>query len=243
MRFLTAAASSCECWNRLKKMTFRRLIILLTILAIGWLLYIRYQIHRYDQRILTRIEELETTQWARPRVAVVFGASVIGNRNLSPILADRVNTAIQLYQAGKVDRILVSGDNRHPTYNEPKAMHDYLVARSIPTRDIIVDSSGRSTYETCLRAREVFGLKQAVLVSQGFHLPRALFIANELGLPAVGMAGDLRLPRQFDYQNVREIAAEYKAWFNVRLFPPAEVKAGRGRQPVDRTPAELPGRF
>lgn len=209
-------------------MTVRRLIILLTLLAIGLLLHIRYQIHRYDSRIVTKIDELETAQWERPRVAVVFGASVLGNRNLSPVLADRVNTAIELYQDGKVDRILVSGDNRHPTYNEPKAMHDYLVARSIPSRDIIVDNSGRSTYETCLRAREVFGLKQAVLVSQGFHLPRALFIANELGLPAVGMAGDLRLPRQIDYQNVREIAAEFKAWFNVRISPPAEIRRGSG---------------
>jgi SanA protein len=215
-----------------------RLLILLVTLLIGCLFYIRYDIHKYDELILTSPTDLETGNWERPRVAVVFGASVLGNRVLSPVLADRVKTAIDLYQAGKVDRILVSGDNRHPSYNEPKAMYEYLVSHSIPARDILVDNSGRSTYETCLRARQVFGLRRAVLVSQGFHLPRALFIANELGLSSIGMAGDLRLGNQFGYLNVREVAAEFKAWFNVRISPPAELKQNRGeprRQPVGQT--------
>ncbi|MFM8393441.1 MAG: vancomycin high temperature exclusion protein [Acidobacteriota bacterium] len=216
-------------------MTILRLLILIFSLAIGALLYIRHDIHQYDVRILSNAAELETVDWERPRVAIVFGASVLGNRVLSPVLADRVKTAIDLYQAGKVDQILVSGDNRHPSYNEPKAMYDYLVAHSIPARAILIDNSGRSTYETCLRARQVFGLRQAVLVSQGFHLPRALFIANELGLASIGMAGDLRLDNQFAYLNVREFAAEFKAWFNVRISPPAELKQLRKstrRQPV-----------
>lgn len=187
--------------------------------------FIRGEIHRYDNRIVTRLADLETDEWSRPRVAIVFGASVHGNRDLSPILADRVERAIDLYEARKVDRILVSGDNRHPTYNEPGAMYDYLVARQVPPDHIIVDTSGRSTYETCLRAREVFGLRQAVLVSQGFHLPRALFIANELGISAVGMAGDLRLAKSFGYQNIREVIAELKAWFNIRIAPPAELES------------------
>ena len=124
-------------------------------------------------------------------------------------------------------------------------MYDYLVSHSIPARDILIDNSGRSTYETCLRARQVFGLRQAVLVTQGFHLPRALFIANQLGLNSIGMAGDLRLDNQFGYLNVREFAAEFKAWFNVRISPPAELKPNdppNRRTPVGRTLQRSPQR-
>jgi len=209
-------------------MTLSRLTVLFFVLMIGVavaLSSIRREIHRFDSRIVASVDDLETGEWERPRTAIVFGASVLGNRTLSPILADRVERAIDLYRARKVDRILVSGDNRHPTYNEPGAMYDYLVARMVPPDHIIVDSSGRSTYETCLRARDVFGLRQAVLVSQGFHLPRALFIANELGVSAVGVAGELQLGSSFGYQNIREVVAEFKAWFNIRISPPAELKS------------------
>jgi SanA protein len=161
-------------------------------------------------------------------VAVVFGASVYGNGDLSPILADRVNTAIELYRAHKVDRILVSGDARHRSYNEPKAMHEHLISHAVAPKDVIVDTSGRSTYETCLRAKKVFGLKRAVLVSQGFHLSRALYIANQLGLDAVGMAGNMKAEQEIDYQGVREWAAELKAYLNLHLIPPtASLEDGK----------------
>lgn len=200
------------------------------VLAVGAGVGIRASVHGYDDRIFSEVGGIETGEWKRPRVAVVFGASVIGNRQLSPVLADRVEKAIALYRARKVDRILVSGDNRQANYNEPKAMQEYLISRSIPARDIIVDQSGRSTYETCLRARDVFGLRQVVLVTQQFHLPRALYIANELGIEAIGLAGDLRLSPQIDYQYVRELAAEFKAFYNVKFVPP-EVFADE-RRPV-----------
>ncbi len=212
-------------------MRLSRSILFLTILAIGGILYIRSSIHNYDDRIFSEVKQVETGGWSRPRVAVVFGASVLGNRQLSPVLADRVERAIDLYRARKIDRILVSGDNRQANYNEPRAMQEYLLSHSIPGRDIIVDSSGRSTYETCLRARDVFGLKQAVLVSQDFHLPRALYIANELGVEAIGLAGDLRPAPQMDYQYLREWAAEFKAFYNIRIVPPDDVFVGE-RRPV-----------
>src|SRR5215204_3707929 len=97
-----------------------RLFLLLLLLAVGVAFaYVHFQVHSYDDRIITNINELDTSHWGRPRVAVVFGASVYGNGDLSPILEDRVDTAIELYHARKVDRILVSGDNRHASYNEP----------------------------------------------------------------------------------------------------------------------------
>lgn len=199
-----------------------RLLLVLLLLAVGIaVVYVHFQVHNYDSRIITNLNDLDTSHWNRPRVAIVFGASVYGNGDLSPILEDRVDTAIELYRARKVDRILVSGDNRHPSYNEPRAMQEYLVTHAVAQKDVIVDFAGRSTYETCLRAKEVFGLERAVLVSQGYHLPRALYIANQLGLDAVGMAGDLRLKNnKIDYQSIREWAAEVKAYLNLRYFPP-----------------------
>lgn len=207
----------------------RGLLLVLLVAAIAFA-YVHFQVHSYDNRIVTDLNELDTSRWARPRVAVVFGASVYSNGDLSPILEDRVDTAIELYRARKVDRILVSGDNRHASYNEPKAMQEYLVTHAVAPQDVVVDYAGRSTYETCVRAKDVFGLKQAVLVSQGYHLPRALYIANNVGLDVVGVAGDLRLKPSVDYQGFREWAAEVKAYLNLKYFPP-EVLLGNP-QPI-----------
>ncbi|MCI0388747.1 MAG: YdcF family protein [Acidobacteria bacterium] len=206
---------------------YRFLLAVILTIALS-LLYVHCQVHRYDDRIITNINGLDTRDWPNPRVAVVFGASVYGNRELSPILADRVETAIELYRARKVDRILVSGDARHRSYNEPKAMYEYLISHSVAANDVIVDTSGRSTYETCLRAKEAFGLNRAVLVSQSFHLSRALYIANQLGLDAVGMAGDMRTGKMIDYQGLREWAAELKAYLNLHFIPPtASMEDGK----------------
>jgi len=158
---------------------------------------------------------------------VVFGASVYSNGDLSPLLEDRVSTAIELYRSGKVDRILVSGDNRAQSYNEPKAMQEYLLSHAVAARDVVVDYAGRSTYETCLRAKEIFGLQRALLVTQGFHLPRALYLANELGLEAYGVATDADVPPGLDYLNLRELAADVKAFFNVHGLPPKVVLGDR----------------
>jgi SanA protein len=202
----------------------RRILLILPffIVAIGFY-YIHYRVHSYDDRIVTKMGDLDTSKWPRPRVAVVFGASVYGNGDLSQVLKDRVDTAIELYHAEKIDRILVSGDNPDPSYNEPKAMHEYLITHAVAPQHVIIDYGGRSTYETCLRAREVFGLNRVVLVSQGYHLPRSLYIANELGLDAVGMAGDLQLKQQIDYQSFRELAAEIKAFYNLNFVSPDTV--------------------
>jgi SanA protein len=201
-------------------MTHKRFLLIMICLLILGFSYVHYQVHSYDERIITNIDKLDTSRWGKPRVAIVFGASVYSNGALSPVLEDRVDTAIELYRAHKVDRILVSGDNRHPSYNEPKTMREYIINHAVEPRDVVIDFSGRSTYETCIRARDVFGLKRAVLVSQGYHLPRALFIANRIGLDAVGMAGDLRLNQQIDYHSAREWAAEVKAYYNLNFQPP-----------------------
>lgn len=197
------------------------LAILLTVL-VGFGL-VRHDVHRYDHRILTEAETLDTSHWHRPRVAIVFGASVYSSGALSPMLEDRVKMALALYRAQKVDRILVSGDNRTPSYNEPKAMQEYLLSHAVAPRDVIVDYAGRSTYETCQRARDIFGLHQALLITQQFHLPRALYLAHSLGIEAYGVTADQQPYGSMGYQLAREMGAEIKACFNVHVSPPATI--------------------
>ena len=207
----------------LNRRTILMAVALTLLLALAVTLTVRASIHSYDRQIYSKIEDADTSSWDEPRVAIVFGAAVYQDY-LSVILEDRVKTAIALYKAGKVDRILVSGDNRTHEYNEPKAMAEYLASHAVDPKHIVVDYAGRSTYETCLRAHEIFGVNKAILITQGTHLPRALFLANKLGIEAYGVrADDQNYGKENSYQKLREIPAGMKAMLNVYLFPPATV--------------------
>jgi SanA protein len=156
------------------------------------------------------------------QAAIVFGAAVYRNGRLSSVLRDRMDTAISLYQNGKVDKILVSGDNSEDNYNEPGAMMAYALERGIPEQDIQPDYGGRRTYDTCYRAQHIFLLDRAILVTQEFHLPRALFTCRQLGIEAVGVAADLRRYRGTRWYEFRETAATFVAlWDVIRRDPPA----------------------
>jgi SanA protein len=123
-------------------------------------------------------------------VAIVFGAGLQRDGSPSPVLRDRVVTAVELYKSGKVQKLLMSGDNRFLNYNEPKAMFEYASELGIPSTDIVLDYAGQRTYDTCYRAKSIFGVSEAILVTQKFHLPRALFTCNSLGVKAVGAIAD-----------------------------------------------------
>jgi vancomycin permeability regulator SanA len=123
----------------------------------------------------------------RERVAIVFGAGVRPDGSPSPILADRVEAAVELYRSGAAAKPLMSGDNSRPDYDEPTAMRDYALARGVPADDVVLDYAGFSTYDTCFRAHDVFGVTAATLVTQRYHLPRALYLCQQLGIEAVGL--------------------------------------------------------
>ncbi len=156
------------------------------------------------------------------RVAVVFGAGLWRDGSPSTVLRDRIATAAKLYFSGKAEKLLMSGDNSFG-YNEPVAMRDYALDLGIPAQDIILDYAGRRTYDTCLRAREIFQIDSAILVTQAFHLPRALYVCNRLGVPAVGVPADLREYRRFArlYWNLRETVATLVALWEVHVLPPS----------------------
>lgn len=157
------------------------------------------------------------------RAAIVFGAGLTADGGPTAVLMDRVATAAKLYTAGKVEKILMSGDNRFSYYNEPGAMKDYAMQIGVPEEDIILDYAGRRTYDTCYRAKEIFQLSEAIVVTQLFHLPRALYTCSSLGLQAVGISADMRTYQDSDFWSIREIPASLIAFIQVHLTHPEPV--------------------
>jgi SanA protein len=142
-------------------------------------------------------------------VAIVFGAQIIRNERPSAMLADRVKLAAELYRAGKVRVLLFTGDNSLENYNEPEVMRQYALGLGIPDDAITLDYAGFRTYDSCYRARDIFKVDQAILVTQQFHLDRALLVCRQLGIEAVGVAADVMRPtgyaaRSLFYSQVRE---------------------------------------
>lgn len=153
-------------------------------------------------------------------VAVVFGALVYQSGRLSAMLADRVEVGARLYLAGKVKALLLTGDNHITTYNEPEAMRQYALDKGVPADAIVLDYAGFSTYDSCYRARDIFKVDQAILVTQAFHLDRALLICGSLGLDAVGVAADFVRPQGYSTgallrSELREFPATAMAVFDL----------------------------
>lgn len=164
-----------------------------------------------------------TSQTAPPnRVALVLGAGLWRDGSPTPVLYDRVATAVELYHNGRVQKLLLSGDNSFENYNEPAAMQQLALELGVPAQDIVLDYAGRRTYDSCYRAREIFGVQQVTVVTQEFHLNRALYLCNALGIEAVGVAADRREYRNSwqRFWQMREVAATVRAWLDINLLKP-----------------------
>jgi len=157
----------------------------------------------------------EATEVPQKKVALIFGAGIKQDGNLSDILMDRLESVFELYAARKVRKIIVSGDNGSMNYDETNAMRDYLLDRGIPPRDIFTDYAGFDTFDSIYRAREIFGVDDLILISQEFHLPRTLFLAESLEVKAVGFSANLRKYRGAKRMRLREIFANVKAVGNI----------------------------
>jgi len=157
-------------------------------------------------------------------VAIVFGASVNPENMLpSDMLADRVLTGVDLYKNGRVKKIVMSGDNRYSHYNEPLVMGKFAENQGVPAEDIILDYAGRRTYDTCVRAGKIFGIKSAVLVTQKYHLYRALYTCRAMGIDVVGVDAARQTYVSQNYFNFREILATIGAFFDIYLLHPSLI--------------------
>ena len=206
-------------WKRFLNFIWRLIKILL---AVGLLVF-------FLPRLVTTIYS-----WTRiysvsavptGKVAIVFGAGLTRDGYPTAILRDRVETAAQLYFAGKIQKLLMSGDNSYVNYNEPRAMRDYAISLGVPENAIVLDYAGRRTYDTCYRAKAIFGVDSAILVTQAFHLPRALFLCNMLGTQAVGVEADNIPYRKLSLAvwNFREQFATVDALWDVYVQKPLPI--------------------
>lgn len=188
-------------------------------------------------------------------VAIVPGALVEPDGDMSAMLAARVEQASRLWHAGKVEKILVSGDHGAWKYDEPDTMRKALVADGVAPEDVFEDHAGFDTWATMVRAREIFEVRDAVVVTQGFHMPRALYLADEAGIDASGLTADLQpWGIQGRKSTVREVLSRVKAVADVTLDTPAlagpkiPIATADGREswgpapPQGTPPAGSPGR-
>lgn len=148
--------------------------------------------------------------------AIVLGAAILPDGTISQVFKDRADTATLLYAQGYADSILVSGDDGTTTHNEVNPAREYLIGRGVPSEAIFLDHAGFDTYSSMYRAREIFLVRSAVITTQPFHLPRAVFIARRLGIEAYGFPAD-----QHHYgikNNLRELLADVKAVGNILFY-------------------------
>ena len=155
------------------------------------------------------------------RVAIIFGAGLWRDGSPTPILQDRVETGARLFFDGKVEKLLMTGDNSLVEYNEPEAMRQYALKLGVPESAIVLDYAGRRTYDSCYRAKEIFRVTEAILITQKFHLARALFLCNALGLDGIGVEANNRNYRKASllFWNFRELPATLTAFADVITRP------------------------
>lgn len=173
--------------------------------------------------LATRRRIVEPERLPELPVALVLGAEVYADGRPSRFLRARLDVAADLYRRGCVQRVLASGDGRSPFYDETGGMRDYLVVAGVPEERVLLDPAGFDTYDSCLRARDVFGLRRLVVVSQRYHLPRALAICRALGVDAWGVGDETARSsrRTWGHGVRRELAANLKLVWDVASRRPA----------------------
>jgi len=173
----------------------------------------------YNNKIFTDVSKLPET-----RVAIVYGAGLNPMATEpSSVLQDRIMTAVELYKSGKIQKILMSGDNRFKDYNEPQVMIKIAKENGVSIFDLQADYAGRRTYDTCYRAKAIFGIDKAILITQDYHLTRALYTCNILGIDAIGYIADKKIYNNIEYYATRDLFATVKAYWDLYVDPPEVV--------------------
>ncbi len=200
----------------IKVLTIFILLILIVLLSINF--YIKQTTNKYI------IKNTEDIKIENVDCILVLGAGIWGDKP-SPMLEARLNEAINLYKNNISPKIIVSGDHGSINYNEVSVMKNYAIENGVPSSDIFMDHAGFSTYDSIYRAKEIFGAKKIIIVTQKYHLHRALYIAESLGLDAYGVGSD---PKRYSgemYRELREILARDKDFIKC-IFKPKSTYLG-----------------
>ncbi len=231
-------------WPRLSKLAVGGAALLAIVVAVG------------NAYVLLNAEEstAEVSEVPRAEVAIVPGAGVNPDGTMSTMLADRVRMASALWHAGKVEKVLVSGDHGRWVYDEPDTMRKALVRDGVAAEDVFEDHAGFDTWATMVRARSIFEVDDAVVITQGFHMARALYLADAAGIEATGLTSDLHpYGVQGTKSDVRELLSRVKSIVDVTLDTPAmagpkiPISSSDGREswgpppPAGTPPAGSPG--
>ena len=186
-----------------------KLIIIIFFLFVFLAFLINYQVINEGKKYI--INDINLIPQAD--AVIILGAKVYGN-NLSDILLDRTNNAIDIYKTKKVKKILISGDHGTNEYDEVNAVKDYLLDNNIPSEDIFIDHAGFDTYDSMYRAQYIFEIDSAIISTQEFHLSRSIYIARNLGIEAYGFPADKRI---YNNNPIREFLARIKAVIDINF--------------------------
>ncbi len=211
-----------------KKGILKRLLSVLIVLAISAAIcaasMIAVNAHIYIST-KDKIVTAERAATAEPDCILVLGCGIIGPDRPSPMLKDRLDRSVELYFAGVADKIIMSGDHGRKNYDEVNAMKKYVIEAGVPSDDVFMDHAGFSTYESIYRSRDVFMVNSAVVVTQTYHLFRALYVAHRLGVTAVGVSADTQEYAGQQYRLAREILARVKDYL-MCIFKPEPTFLG-----------------
>ncbi len=175
-----------------------------------------------NKKVLLQTENGISMEIPAGDAIVVLGCGVWNDGTPSPMLEARLEQGILLYQAGAADKILMSGDHAYEGYDEVNVMKQYAIDCGVPSEDIFMDHAGLSTYDSVWRAKNIFGCETVVFVSQEYHLYRAVYLAECLGMEAYGVSADFREYARQDYYDFREFFARGQAFVQGIIKPKAE---------------------
>lgn len=193
-------------------------IICLVVLVVVFVLASNIIVNRYQQYVLANPSEVNSVMTGDPATAVVLGSGVDADGNPGEVLVERLNSAIELYDNGSINQIIVSGYVPTDGFSEPQVMQDYLIAEGIPEEKIIQDLGGYDTFATCRQTANTHRSEKAVFISQNSHIDRVLYLCRSLGIEAYGYAAEIDSNgANIIFQTVRETAANAKAVIDVIL--------------------------
>ncbi|MHC1694859.1 MAG: vancomycin high temperature exclusion protein [Eubacteriales bacterium] len=200
--------------SKKKKVLIILLLSLIIIAAIPFIINTAVVLSTSD-----KVVDVEAATEFKADCILVLGAGISDDGSPSRMLEDRLKKGIELYKSGASDKLLMSGDHGATQYDEVNVMKDYAVNAGVPSEDIFMDHAGFSTYESVYRAKEVFKAEKIIFVTQGYHLPRALYIAACFGIDARGVSGDTGKYTLIKYYKLREFAARNKDFVMCILKP------------------------
>ena len=209
-----------------KKRIFRNIIIVLLCLAVVGvvtLLSVNAYVKSIGKERIITVEQ--TAELQNVDCIIVLGCQVKEDGSLSHMLRDRLMRGLEVYEAGAAPKLLMSGDHGREDYDEVGAMKNYAVENGVPSENVFMDHAGFSTYETVYRAKEIFKADKVIIITQRYHLYRALYIAERLGVEAYGVSADLNVYAGQSIRNFREVLARCKDFANC-IFKPEPTYLG-----------------